>query len=177
MLETVISFKDSWYGRSRFELGVELITEYEDTQTVPRNGPLRDIVGSIMVIKATRTRVDYDWCAEIDFCAVISPVGSVDNQFRCEIRSLVFSCFFCDARNRYGKPLRWRRKYTGSPEAFPAFMSYYVIISRKINTSRNEFPSLKADTLAPEEKGKMSFSSNARRRILATWLSNSWNNQ
>lgn len=45
--------------------------------------------------------IDVSVARKLIFCAPISPA---DNQFRREIRSLEFSCFFCDARNQYEYP-------------------------------------------------------------------------
>lgn len=89
------------------------------------------IVGSIKMIKVTRAKqimIDVSVARKSIFCAPISPA---DNQFRCEIRSLGFSCSFCDARNQYGiSPIQCveQEKYIASSKAFPVFMSHYIVL-------------------------------------------------
>jgi len=99
-------------------------------------------------------------CAEIDFCPPISSAGPVDNQFRCEIRSLVFSYSFCDRRNQYGNPnsVRRTRKYIASSEKLSQFL-YHIISLYRLKTWTREKNALSQETNA-SEKGFLSLKPN-----------------
>lgn len=83
----------------------------------------------ITVTRAKQIMIDVSVVRKSIFYA---PISLADNQFRCEIRSLRFSCSFCDACNQYGKsPIQCveQEKYIASSEAFLVFMSHYIVIS------------------------------------------------
>lgn len=106
------------------------------------------------------------------FCAPISPA---DNQFRCEIRSLNFSCSFSDARNQYGiSPIQCveQERYIASSESLFRFVFYVTLYrcivlekatrgknvwSRKINVTGNGFLSLEFNNFYISEKRKTLF--------------------